>query len=167
VKLFKLPSDDFFDKHNLREVFGGEDIDLAFIDGLHTFDQALKDFINVERYSKSTTIALFHDILPVIPVTAMRDRESVIWLGDTWKTIVLLIKHRPDLKIFTIPTFPSGLTVVANLNAANKTLPDNLNQLVAEGMAMDLNAYLSDVEKHLNVATNDFGAVARLLENGK
>lgn len=164
VKLYKLPSDDFFKLHDARAAFDGQDIDLAFIDGLHTFDQALKDFINVERYSKSTTVALFHDILPLIPVTATRERESIIWLGDTWKTIALLIKHRPDLKIFTIPTFPSGLTVVANLNASHDKLSRNLNQLIEEGMAMNADDYMGDIEKHLNVSVNDYQDVARRLQ---
>lgn len=167
VKLFKLPSDDFFVQYDLKEVFGGLHVDLAFIDGLHTFDQALKDFINIERYSSSTTIALFHDILPIIPVTANRERNSIIWLGDTWKTIALLIKHRPDLKIFTIPTHPSGLTVVAKLNASNNELPTNVGKLIQEGMAMELSAYMPEMEKHLNVVSNDFNAITRLLQDTK
>lgn len=70
VKLFQLPSDEFFQNHDLRQVLGEDAVSLAFIDGLHTFDQTLKDFMNVERYSDKQTVVLFHDIFPVTAKTA-------------------------------------------------------------------------------------------------
>jgi hypothetical protein len=167
VKLFKLPSDDFFQQHNLRDVLGSEHVDLAFIDGLHTFDQALKDFINIERYCTPTSVVLFHDILPVIPVTALRERETTFWLGDTWKAIAILLKYRPDLKVFTIPAYPSGLTVVTNLDAGNSTLHRNFESIFQEMMALDVESCLPTMDTRLNVVSNDFDVVKRLLETAK
>ena len=167
VKLFKLPSDDFFRQHNLHDVFGGAHVDLAFIDGLHTFDQALKDFINIERYSTPTSVVLFHDILPVIPVTALRERETTFWLGDTWKAIAILIKHRPDLKVFTIPTYPSGLTIVTNLDAKNSSLGRDFDRICEETMALDLESCMPTMATILNTVPNDFESVKRLLETPK
>ena len=50
LHLVKAKSDDFFTrKHGLAH-FDGVPIDLAFIDGMHLSEYALRDFINIERY---------------------------------------------------------------------------------------------------------------------
>jgi len=167
AKLFNLPSDDFFLQHNLAEVLGAENFDLAFIDGLHTFDQALKDFINLERFSTPASVVLFHDILPHIPLTAQREPASELWLGDTWKAIAILLKYRPDLHIFTIPASPSGLAVVTNLDRGNDSLHRNFDTIFKEAMALDVESYLPDIERRLNVTANDYGLVKSLLETRK
>lgn len=167
VKLFKLTSDDFFQQQNLKDLLAPEALELGFIDGLHTFDQALKDFINLERFSTPKTVVLFHDIFPVIPITAARECASRLWLGDTWKVIVTLIKYRPDLQIFTIPAYPSGLAVVSNLDASNNMLHSDYERIYNEAMALELEDYLPKMESHLNVVANDFSLVQRLLETGK
>ncbi len=163
AKLFKLPSDDFFAQHDLRHVLDAESVDMAFIDGLHTFDQALKDFISIERYSHPNTVVAFHDIFPVTSITAARDRETIFWLGDTWKVVLILKEMRPDLKVFTIPTFPSGLTLVTGLNANSQLLPQKMGTIVDRWMGVDLDAYIDGIDAHLNVVSNDVATVSKLL----
>jgi len=165
VKLFKLPSDDFFSQRDLHNVFGEDHVDLAFIDGLHTYDQALKDFINVERFSSRATVVLFHDILPAIPVTALRERETAFWVGDTWKVLLILSKYRPDLKIHTIPAFPSGLAMITNLDRGNKTLEANLDRIIDEAVDIDLATYFSALDHTLNVIANDYAVVKKILDD--
>ena len=128
--LFHLTSDDFFAQHNLKNVTGKETFDLAFIDGLHHFDQALKDFINLERYAGKNSIILIHDCLPVSPDVATRERNTAFWTGDVWRIVPCLKTFRPDLKIITIPTKPSGLGVVTNLDAASTVLSDNYDHIL-------------------------------------
>ena len=62
-----LPSNQrqFFAQHDLRRLFGGLPLDLGFIDGMHRFEFALRDFINFKRASDSRTVLLVHDCLPV------------------------------------------------------------------------------------------------------
>lgn len=159
VKLYKEPSDDFFAAHDLREVLGGRDVELSFIDGLHTFDQALKDFINLEAASSSSGFVLFHDIYPVVPETASRERSTVLWLGDTWKVVLILKKYRPDLNVFTIPAWPSGLTVVSSLNPSSDVLRLHYDEIVAEWMGVALGGYIEDLSDYLGVVDNSFAAV--------
>jgi hypothetical protein len=52
-RIFELTSDEFFDQHDLCSELGGLPVDLAFIDGMHLFEYALRDFINVEAHCHS------------------------------------------------------------------------------------------------------------------
>ncbi len=162
-KLFKLPSDDFFYKHDLRQVLGADTVDLAFIDGLHFFDQALRDFINIERYANARTVVLFHDIYPVTAITAERDRKTVFWPGDTWKVMMILKELRPDLNIFTIPAYPSGLGVVTGLNPESQVLSEGLREAVQDWMPVKVEPYMAEMNRHLNVVSNDFVTVSKRL----
>lgn len=166
-KLFKLTSDDFFASYDLKQEFNGNEVSFAFIDGLHTFDQALKDFINVERYARRDTVVLFHDIYPVIPVTAQRHRETRFWLGDTWKVILMLKKHRPDLTIFTIPAFPSGLSVVTNLDPTSNALGNQFSELVEQWMGVTLDRHMDSLANELGRIDNSEEALRQMLQLGK
>jgi len=167
VKLFKLTSDDFFMKQSVEQVFGVASISMAFIDGLHTFDQALKDFINIELHSTADTVVLLHDIFPVVPLSAQRERITKFWVGDTWKIMWILNKYRQDLKIVTIPTSPSGLGVITNLNKSNTTLQKDFGILIQEAMALDFSTFTDEMNEFLHVVENNFDAMAQLLMEKK
>lgn len=128
--LFPLTSDDFFVQNDLSKIMTRETFDLGFIDGLHLFEQALKDFINLERYSRKDSVILIHDCLPIAPIVAERNPCTGFWTGDVWRIIPCLKTFRPDLKIMTIPTKPSGLGVVTNLDASSTVLSDNYDHIV-------------------------------------
>lgn len=163
VKLYQLPSDDFFARHDLRQVLDANTVNLAFIDGLHTFDQALKDFMNIEKFSDAATVVLFHDIFPVVPETAQRDRSTRFWVGDTWKVMLILKKFRLDLKIFTIPTYPSGLGVITGLNPDSNALWNDFELICSQAMEFELDTFQPKIDDHLNLVENDYKAVLRLI----
>jgi len=158
TKIFKQESDTFFKENNLRSVFGNSTVNMAFIDGLHHYDQALKDFMNIELYSEHKTVILFHDVYPAVPATATRAWNTTYWAGDTWKVMTILRKHRPDLKMFTIPTFPTGLGVITNLNPRFSILNSKFDDLVKEAENIDFSDYTP-----VNVIDNNFDTAANLL----
>jgi hypothetical protein len=139
ARLYPLPSDEFFGRYDLLEELGTPRLALAFIDGLHLFEQALKDFINIERYADPQTAVLIHDCLPVSRLAAARRQHmSAIWCGDTWKLVPCLRKCRPDLTIRIIPTFPSGLGVVTGCDRGSVVLRERFDEIVAERRDLEL-----------------------------
>src|ERR1700733_3093946 len=48
VRIFPSTSDEFFAQHDLSAELGRRPLDLSFIDGMHLFEFALRDFINLE-----------------------------------------------------------------------------------------------------------------------
>ena len=147
-QLIETTSDDFFANNNVENLFGK--IELAFIDGLHHYDQVLKDFVNVEKHSDKDTVVLLHDIYPVVPETATREWNTFYWAGDTWKFMHIINKYRPDLTIRTIPTFPTGLGFVNNLDANSTVLEDNFETILAEFNELEYN-----LDNPVNLIAND------------
>jgi hypothetical protein len=98
-------------------LFGGP-IELAFIDGLHRFEQVLRDFINVERHSTAGTVVLLHDCLPLDGETASREHTTDFYFGDVWKAALVLRRLRPALEMITVRTAPTGLCLGRGLDPA-------------------------------------------------
>ena len=112
ARIFGLTSDEFFRTHDLQEELGGLPVDLSFIDGLHLFEFALRDFINLERAGTERSVIVLHDTDP--PDADMAARESCTpgWTGDVWKLLPCLREQRPDLRITQVD-LPPGITIVA------------------------------------------------------
>jgi Methyltransferase domain len=125
-------SEAFFATRRREDVFGARAVDLAFIDGLHLFEVALRDFIETERWCAPGGTIVLHDCVPLSAVTATRERRTRFWVGDTWKAAWTLARKRPDLHIRTILTPPSGLVVVRRLDPSSRTLADGFDDLVSE-----------------------------------
>jgi hypothetical protein len=97
-------------------------LDLVFIDGMHLFEYALRDFINTEKYSDVHTLVVIDDIFPAHPAQAERDRRTRAWTGDVWKLLVVLQQYRPDLRLLMLDAFPTGLLCISGLNKNDHTL---------------------------------------------
>ena len=157
--VFALESDAFFAQHKLSDVAGHDTIDFAFIDGLHVFEQALRDVINVEKNARKDSVIVIHDCLPLDSFSSKPVRSSLFWSGDSWKVMAVLREFRPDLSCFTIPTAPTGLGVVTHLDPNNTVLVDHFDEivanyrnrdydwLVAQGLAETLGVFVNDWEQ--------------------
>jgi len=166
TQVFSLGSDQFFEQHHLPDVIGHATIDFAFIDGLHVFDQALRDFMNVEKYSHPNTVVVIHDCLPVDAVSSNPNRTTNFWSGDPWKVMAALRKFRPDLTCFTVPTSPTGLGVVTNLNSGNRVLHESYDEIIARYQDKDYDWLVDEgLDETLGVFVNDWDQiVARIGE---
>jgi len=162
-KVFAETSDGFFAGHDLRAELGGLPVDLAFIDGMHHFEFALRDFANLERYCTPASTILIHDCYPLDRETAERERRRTFWTGDVWRLIVLLKKYRPDLTIHTVATAPTGLAVVRKLDPGSRLLLERHDQLCREFLALDYSHIENDMAGKLNLFPNEWGRIRALL----
>ena len=130
ARVFHETSDAFFERNTRAQVLGAHHVDLAFIDGMHWFEYALRDFINVESWSQPDGVVVLHDCLPVFPLTASRERRSKFWVGDVWKVVQILREYRPALRVKIVATAPSGLCVVRGLEPGSSVLGQRLDEIV-------------------------------------
>lgn len=137
-QLYKQTSDEFFTTQDVPAEMGRPRFDLAFIDGLHHFDQVLRDFINLEQFAGQDSVVLIHDCLPVDPRVATRERTTAFWTGDVWRIIPCLQAVRPDLEIMTLPLAPAGLAVVRRLDASSRVLARHYTGIVEQFEQLEL-----------------------------
>lgn len=145
-------SDNYFQRGRLPEDLGGRPVDLAFIDGMHRFEFALRDFIALEKSAHPGATILVHDCYPLNELTSRREQETPFWSGDVWKLILCLKQYRDDLKIITLPCPPTGLAVITNLDPESTTLPQALDKIYHEYAPLDFSAIERDQEHSLNLA---------------
>jgi hypothetical protein len=163
-QVFEQTSDDFFEKCDVTSLLDGKPLDLAFIDGMHQFEFALRDFINVEKYCSADSIILIHDVYPIDAISAERERVSGFWSGDIWRLILLLKKYRPDLTVNTIGTRPTGLAIVQNLNPHSRVLAEREHEIIDEFLALDISVLDGRKREMLNYFPNDWESIARLID---
>ena len=163
ARLYPMTSDDFFERFDLHQELGQQSPDLCFIDGLHLFEQTLRDFVNLERYSSTETVALIHDCYPPTELSAARERAMPYWAGDVWKVIPSLRKFRPDLKVSVVPAMPSGLAVITGLNASSRILEDEFDEIVSWAKQLQYAELAQNREQLLNVVANDWSVIQGLL----
>jgi hypothetical protein len=143
--LFRETSDEYFDRAEPLEPFGGSRAALGFIDGMHLVEYALRDFINVERNSDWTSVVVFDDIFPADAEMAARRRRTVRWTGDVYKILEILARHRPDLICLRVDTEPTGLLLVLGLDPQSTVLDDRFDEIVVGAVRPDPQRVPDDV----------------------
>ena len=138
--LFQVESDAFFARYDPARLLG-QAVALAFIDGLHRIENALRDFIHVERCCAADGVIVLHDCVPLDrfmacrdqgdAVTRARSRRPAFWTGDVWKMLPILARFRPDLEVTVFNAPPTGLVLVRGLDPANRTLEREYEGIVA------------------------------------
>ena len=114
---FTQKSDEFFsnmDKiHN--EVYNQKIFyDIVYIDGLHVFKQALRDFTNSLMHTHEKTIWIFDDTIPCDPWSSLPNQKqcyklrdlagskSRAWHGDVFKCVFTIHDFYPDISYATV-----------------------------------------------------------------
>lgn len=159
--IYRMTSNEFFAKYNLSEVINADHFSLAFIDGLHLFEQCLSDFINLERFAARSSVILLHDCIPFDTITSARERMTGFYSGDVWKMLPILKRCRPEVDFFTIETPPTGLGVFTNLSAASPVLGDCYQEVVAEFVGLNYDFFVANRESFLHSLENSREAIER------
>jgi hypothetical protein len=109
---FALTSDTFFHRH--ASLFAGAPVDVALVDGLHTYEQSLRDVENCLAHLSPRGVIVMHDCNPTTEIMALPAASVEVvrssapkdwdgrWCGDVWKTIVHLRTLRTDLQVFVL-----------------------------------------------------------------
>jgi hypothetical protein len=163
-RIVTATSDDFFARHDLRDEFGGRPLDMAFIDGMHRFEYALRDFINVERLCSARSVILMHDCYPLDARTAQREQRTRFWSGDIWRLVLLLREQRPDLTVRTIGTPATGLGIVLNPDPTSRVLLTRCDELIGRYLEKDFSVLEGRKAEALGLVPNDWSAIRALLD---
>lgn len=137
VQLHRTTSDEFFSRPDSVAFFEGVPLDLAFIDGMHLAEFALRDFMNVEKHMSPAGVVLIDDMLPRNSLEAARKRRTAAWAGDVFKVADILRTYRPDLTIIPVNTSPTGTVIVLGLDPESRVLDDNYDAALALCLAPD------------------------------
>jgi tetratricopeptide (TPR) repeat protein len=163
-KIMPLTSDAYFASRDLRTDVEAASVDFAFIDGQHLFEQALRDFMNIERFAGPRTVVAIHDCLPVDALTAARNPTTDFSSGDVWKLMVCLRELRADLDAFTVAAAPTGLGLVVGLDSGSTILSKNFDQIVARFVAMEPDASMAQVRQQVGAIPNDWNTIKGRLQ---
>ena len=90
----RMTSDEFFSQN--KDTF-----DLIFVDGLHIYEQVLKDIDNSLNVLNENGVILLHDCLPAKIWHQTIPQTHSSWNGDVWKSIVQS-RTREDIDTYTI-----------------------------------------------------------------
>ena len=151
---FETTSDEFFTGET--DFLSERGIDVALIDGLHTYGQVVRDVENTLRYLRDDGVIVLHDCNPEsaargYPATSYDDFRAnnrwwnIAWSGDVWKAIVHLRSSGQDLRI-------AVLDCDYGVGLIRKGVPESrLSYAAAEVDALDYEQLDSDRDRLLNL----------------
>src|SRR5690606_6943151 len=112
IHLARTTSDEFFARRRPLAHLPVPFVDLAFVDGMHLAEYALRDVIAIERFTLPTSVIVLDDMLPGTIEMANRKRSTRRWTGDVYKAAQALRRLRPDLLVLDVDTKPTGTCLV-------------------------------------------------------
>lgn len=144
VILHRATSDEFFEGLSPNALY-----DVIFLDGLHTFEQTARDFLNALRHLKPGGFILVDDVVPTSEAKALPDRGESLrrqleetattdgeWFGDVWKLPVAVERiFQGELQVKVVGFGVCGQAVFweTEPGTLNKT-PDIREFLAFEGL---------------------------------
>jgi len=116
-KMYQKTSNEFFENEAVI-IYKKKNIDIAFIDGLHTYEQSLCDALNCLKYLSHDGYIIFHDCNPLTAEAASPQipHGAINWNGDVWKAIHHLRKYKNYFECFTLD-FDEGIGVLRIINS--------------------------------------------------
>ena len=120
--------------------------DLIYIDGLHTYEQTIKDIKNSLKYLNQNGTIVLHDCLPKKIWNQIVPRMYGHWNGDVWKAIVEARTWK-NINTFTIIA-DHGLGVIQKKDNSNILLEeiDNYKKLKFKDYYIKHKEFMNPVE---------------------
>lgn len=137
VHLARTTSDEFFARRRPLAHLPVGVLDLAFVDGMHLAEYALRDVVAVERFTLPTSVVVLDDMLPRTVEEADRKRRTHMWTGDVYKAAEALRRLRPDLLVLDVDTQPTGTCVVLFPDATRGGVLEGYDEWLAEAVVPD------------------------------
>jgi hypothetical protein len=145
AKYYECTSDNYFARNPQINNF-----DVVFIDGLHTYEQSLRDVINSLDRINENGIIVMHDCNPpnqaaAYPAKSFEHAAELKlpgwtgdWCGDVWKTVCYLRSHKKDLKVFVLDCdYGLGIVMKGNPDTCLNLSEDVLAKMTYEDLASD------------------------------
>ena len=137
----RATSDKFFQKNK-------DKFDIIFLDGLHTYEQTIKDINNSINVIHDKGIILIHDCLPKKIWNQIVPRLYGHWNGDVWKAIV---HSRTNEKVDTYTCIADhGLGII--FKRKNRNLLEMKDQ---DFKSLKFSDYYKNHEKFMNLIAHD------------
>lgn len=176
-RFFPVTSDAFFERlANDRGLFRAasnqsehpETFDIIFLDGLHTYEQTARDFVNSLKYAHDKTVWILDDTIPCDPFSAVSSMDKSLevgnalgvkhglWHGDVFKVVVWLHDLYPQFSYCTIMDGGNPQTIVWRTAEAQERF--NAFGDVKEIEKMDYFSMLEYADCFAPVLENDFMA---------
>lgn len=108
-----------------------ERFDVVFLDGLHTFEQTLRDLINTLSYVHQKSIIIIDDVMPVSYLSAIDTLEKHIeirkitrdpsaqWMGDVYRLVYFIETFIQQYEYSTISDLHGVLVMWRKQRTAN------------------------------------------------
>ena len=122
----KMNSNEFFESLAPSELFS-----VIFLDGLHTKEQLLLDFLNSIKHINEDSWILIDDVVPRDRISAIPDLDKSyslrkkensnirVWQGDCYKIMPILKKYFPEFHQFLI-IYPDNPQLLVRLRRGAK-----------------------------------------------
>ncbi len=158
TRIKRMTSDEYFMVLENDEIF-----DLIFIDGLHTFEQAYRDFCGSLLHAHARTVILIGDTKPADVFSSLATHEraktfreangssGVAWQGDVFKVVFALHDFHLGLNYRTIVGSGDTQTLVWRSTAGLRKPHFNSLEAISRLTYFDLLDHLS----HLRECTED------------
>jgi hypothetical protein len=137
IHLARTTSDEFFARQFPLAHLPVPVLDLAFIDGMHLSEYAMRDYLAVERFTTAASVIVVDDMLPRSIDEAARRRHTNAWTGDVFKVTRALRKFCPELIVLEVNTRATGVVVILAPNAGRGGVLKEYDAWMDEAMAPD------------------------------
>jgi len=118
-----------------------EKFDLIFLDGLHTFEQTLRDLLNSEMYLKANGVIIIDDVMPNSYHASLRDFETFAevrkaigsqdpsWMGDVFKLVFFIDTFFQQYSFATVRENHGQLVLWPERRAAKSLAGRNVEEI--------------------------------------